>query len=76
MMAAAPRRAHLTRLMSIWRSAGWPSQDAIEIDLLAAEWVALTTSDTGHQTLRLTESGIKLLAAARIQAHYQAGLGK
>ena len=65
MKAATPRRAHLTRLMSIWRSAGWPSHDAIEIDLLAAEWVTLTTSDTGHQTLRLTEAGIKLLAAAR-----------
>jgi hypothetical protein len=63
--AATPRRAHLTRLMSIWRSAGWPSHDAIEIDLLAAEWVTVTTSITGHQTLRLTESGIKLLAAAR-----------
>jgi hypothetical protein len=25
----APRRIHLTRLMSIWRSAGWPCRDAV-----------------------------------------------
>ena len=28
-------RPHRTRLMQIWRSAGWPCKDAIEIDLLA-----------------------------------------
>lgn len=51
--------------MNIWRSAGWPSRDAIEIDLLAAGWVALSVSDAGHETLRLTDAGIGLLSAAR-----------
>ena len=37
----APRRIHLTRLMSIWRSAGWPCRDAIELDLVAAGWATL-----------------------------------
>ena len=58
------RRAHLTRLMQLWRSAGWPSRDAIEIDLLAAGWVA-PADDGGRETLRLTPEGLRLLALAR-----------
>lgn len=60
-----PRREHLTRLRDIWRSAGWPSRDAVEIDLLAAGWVAPRTSAGGHETLHLTDAGIQLLARAR-----------
>ncbi|MBB4845040.1 hypothetical protein HNP55_003586 [Paucibacter oligotrophus] len=61
-----PSRVHLNRLMQIWRSAGWPSQDAVEIDLLAAQWVEWASCE-GQQTLRLTPSGIRLLAEARQQ---------
>ncbi len=60
-----PTRAHLTRLMKVWRSGGWPCRDALEIDLLAAKWVTLTVADSGHETLRLTDAGIRLLAHAR-----------
>ncbi|MEQ1804814.1 MAG: hypothetical protein ABL900_05495, partial [Burkholderiaceae bacterium] len=60
-----PTRAHLTRLMKVWRSGGWPCRDALEIDLLAAKWVTLTVADSGHETLRLTDLGIRLLAHAR-----------
>ena len=51
--------------MKIWRSAGWPSRDPIEIDLLAAQWVALCVAPGGHETLRITDTGIQLLAQAR-----------
>lgn len=51
--------------MQIWRSAGWPCKDAIEIDLLAAQLLALDISADGRETLRLTEAGIALLAEAR-----------
>lgn len=61
----APSRTHLTRLMKVWRSAGWPCRDPIEIDLLAAGWVTLSTADTGHEALRLTEAGLQVLAASR-----------
>ena len=61
----SPSRVHLTRLMSIWRSAGWPCRDAIEIDLLAAGWVELRAAETGHENLRLTAAGIEQLATAR-----------
>jgi len=58
-------RFHRTRLMQIWRSAGWPSKDGLEIDLLAAGLVAMQTSPEGHECLRLTEAGIQTLAQAR-----------
>ena len=60
-----PRRAHLTRLMAIWRSAGWPCRDAIELDLLAAGWATPSEAASGHETLRLTDAGIRLLAQSR-----------
>jgi len=51
--------------MSIWRSAGWPCHDAIELDLVAAGWAALSASCGGHENIRLTEAGIRLLAESR-----------
>ena len=60
-----PRRAHLTRLMAIWRSAGWPCRDAIELDLVAAGWATPSEAASGHETLRLTDAGIRLLAQSR-----------
>ncbi len=60
-----PTRTHRTRLMQIWRSAGWPCKDALEIDLLAARLVAQYTTREGHEVLRLTDAGITLLAEAR-----------
>ena len=58
-------RFHRTRLMQIWRSAGWPCKDALEIDLLAAQLVALHVSPEGCESLRLTDEGIRTLAIAR-----------
>ncbi|MGH6646924.1 hypothetical protein [Aquabacterium sp.] len=60
-------RAHRTRLMHIWRSAGWPCRDALEIDLLAAGLVSLRVSNQGHETLCLTDAGVQLLALSRQQ---------
>ena len=68
MNAALPithRRIHLTRLMAIWRSAGWPCRDAIELDLVAAGWARLVEDAGGRETIRLTDAGIRLLAYAR-----------
>jgi hypothetical protein len=31
------KRIHAQRLREVYRSAGWPYQDVVEIDLLAAE---------------------------------------
>ena len=60
-----PRRVHLTRLMTIWRSAGWPCRDAIELDLVAAGWATPSEAASGHETIRLTDAGVRLLAESR-----------
>src|SRR5258706_14859971 len=61
-------RVHLSRLMKIWRSAGWPVRDGIELELLAANGVTLSVSTSAHETLRVTDTGLKLLAKSREHA--------
>ena len=63
-MTSPPKRQHLTRLLKIWRSDGWPSKDALEIELLVAGWVHMV-NEAGHERLRLSESGLAQLAASR-----------
>ena len=53
---------HRRRLRAIWRSAGWPCQDMVEVELLAAGWLERVRHPTGHETLRVTDSGIAVLA--------------
>lgn len=54
--------AHRRRLREIWRSAGWPCQDLIEIDLLAAGLLERVQDPTGHERLRVTDAGVQVLA--------------
>jgi hypothetical protein len=55
--------AHRRRLREMWRSAGWPCRDAIEIDLLAAGLLERQLDEQGRETLRVTDAGVALLAA-------------
>jgi hypothetical protein len=55
-------KAHARRLREIYRSAGWPCQDLLEIELLAAGMLARIHSATGHETLRVTDAGVQMLA--------------
>jgi hypothetical protein len=64
-VSVKPSRSHLSRLMKIWRSAGWPSRDPVDIDLLAAGWVSLVGDHPAQECLRLTDAGIALLAQSR-----------
>ncbi|MBA4266089.1 MAG: hypothetical protein C0453_13490 [Comamonadaceae bacterium] len=48
----------------MYRSAGWPCQDALEVELIAAGQVERLRSVEGHETLRLTDAGIRTLAQA------------
>lgn len=62
-MAAVPiLPLHCRRLREIYRSAGWPCQDAVEIELLCAGLVERVRGPLGHETLRVTDAGIALLA--------------
>src|SRR3569832_47358 len=56
-------KAHARRLREIWRSAGWPCQDLLEIELLAAGLLTREQAPSGHESLRVTDAGIQLLAA-------------
>lgn len=73
--AAALGRVQARRLRALYRSAGWPCGDAVEVELLAAGLLTRERSASGHETLRLTDLGIAQLAIAlagnraRLSAH-------
>ncbi|HYD77124.1 hypothetical protein [Ramlibacter sp.] len=68
-------RAHARRLRDVYRSAGWPCQDALEIELIAAGLLDRVLAPSGHESLRVTAAGLRLLAdtlagnRARLSAH-------
>jgi hypothetical protein len=57
---------HRRRLRAVWRSAGWPSQDLVEVELLAAGWLERLRDDQGRETLRVTDAGVQALAATLV----------
>ena len=64
-------RVHTRRLRDVYRSAGWPSQDAIEVDLLAAGLLERVDAPAAAPYLRLTATGLALLAQTQ-QSNRQA----
>ncbi|MBC7437075.1 MAG: hypothetical protein H7332_13530 [Bdellovibrionales bacterium] len=57
-------RLHTRRLRDVYRSAGWPFLDAVEVDLLAAGLLErrMLGGRAGQETLRLTDAGLKVLS--------------
>lgn len=53
---------HRRRLREVWRSAGWPYQDLIEVELLAAGLLDRRQDAAGRETLRVTDAGLQVLA--------------
>ncbi|MEO7954033.1 MAG: hypothetical protein ABIR35_08080 [Polaromonas sp.] len=63
-VACAPLgRAHAKRLREVYRSAGWPCLDMLEIELLAAGMLQRVASAAGHETLRVSDAGVARLAS-------------
>ena len=54
---------HQRRLREVWRSAGWPCQDLVEAELLAAGLLERVRQPSGHETLRVTDAGVAALAS-------------
>lgn len=52
---------HLRRLRQLWRSAGWPCQDMLELELLAGGYLERCRDAAGRETLRLSDLGIAAL---------------
>lgn len=57
-------RQHDRRLRQMYRSAGWPCQDTVEIELLAAGLLERRLEPSGREYLRVTDRGIARLAQA------------
>ncbi|MCB1995838.1 MAG: hypothetical protein H6933_01495 [Burkholderiaceae bacterium] len=55
---------HERRLRALWRSAGWPCHDVVEAELLLAGALQRAHDEAGRETLRLTDAGLALIAAA------------
>jgi hypothetical protein len=53
---------HRRRLREVWRSAGWPYQDLIEVELLAAGLLERRQDANGRENLRVTDAGLQVLA--------------
>ena len=53
---------HRRRLREVYRSAGWPCQDAVEIELIALGLLVRECDGLGHETLRVSDAGIAVLA--------------
>lgn len=64
---SVPTRIHLQRLRQLWRSAGWPCQDLVEIELLAAGWVERLPEAEGRERLRVTDAGVALIAESLVR---------
>jgi len=58
------KRVHAKRLRDLYRSAGWPYQDVIEIELLATGLLERVTNAQGVDCMRVTDAGIQYLAGA------------
>ncbi len=55
-------RHHTRRLREVYRSAGWPWQDMVEVELLACGLLERVGDSHGRETVRLTQAGIDALA--------------
>ena len=63
-------RRHHQRLREIYRSAGWPCHDTVEVELLAVGLLERRPSPEGFENLRVTDAGIQRLA--EVFAHNKA----
>ena len=53
--------AHHRRLRAVWHSAGWPYQDLLEVELLAAGLLQRQQDGQGRETVRVTDAGLQVL---------------
>jgi len=56
------KRIHAKRLREIYRSAGWPSQDIVEIELIAAGLLERVFTPGEPELVRVSDVGIAFLA--------------
>lgn len=59
-------RPHARRLREVYRSAGWPWQDVVELELLALGLLERRCED-GRETVRLTDAGVHAVAQSAVR---------
>jgi hypothetical protein len=59
-------RLHARRLREVYRSAGWPCCDAIEVELIAAGLLERVRWPQGHETLRVSDAGVAHIAGSLV----------
>jgi len=62
---------HTRRLREVYRSAGWPWRDMVEVELLAWGLLERRGGDTGHETVHLTDAGVQAVAES-VRGHQRA----
>jgi hypothetical protein len=58
---------HRRRLRAVWRSAGWPSHDLTDAELIAAGLLERCADALGRECLRVTDAGVQELVRASEQ---------
>jgi hypothetical protein len=58
------KKVHAKRLRDLYRSAGWPYLDVVEVELLAAGLLERLQEDGGHERMRVSDAGIQFLSQA------------
>jgi hypothetical protein len=65
-IATVLSRPQARRLREVYRSAGWPWQDLVELELLALGLLERRSED-GRESVRLTEAGIQAVAHSAVR---------
>ncbi len=61
-MCSSLTTPHRRRLRDVWRSAGWPCRDVIEVELLASGMLERHIDAQGRETLQVSDDGVRFLA--------------
>ena len=64
-------RSQARRLREVYRSAGWPYQDTLEVELLTAGLLCRVQTPGGHELVRVTDAGLACIASS-LQVNRQA----
>lgn len=60
-------RIHSQRLRAVYRSAGWPCLDTVEVELLVAGLLERVCSPAGMETIRVTDAGLRHIADSLVR---------
>jgi hypothetical protein len=60
-------RIHSQRLRAVYRSAGWPCLDTVEVELLVAGLLERVPGPTSMETVRVSDAGLRHIADSLVR---------